>query len=168
MDFDLGNIFYIIVTIIAIVAGLAGKKKKKPAGNPVAAPHSERNPLNFLEQLGLNIDESEPVMAPEKEEVVSQDFSDEAEETEGMESYDDEPVVKESVKSVYSNYEGVFNPEAEANRLLMEKEAESVTYVSLLEEDDEVEQVINIEEIIKKFDITSAVIYSEILQRKAY
>ncbi len=33
MDFDTGNILYVVITLIAVIVGLLGKKKKKAQGS---------------------------------------------------------------------------------------------------------------------------------------
>ncbi len=49
MDFEIGNLFYIVITIVAVVVGLLGKKKK-PAGQGTSETGGEKRP-GFLENL---------------------------------------------------------------------------------------------------------------------
>jgi len=56
MDFDIGNMFYIILTLIIIIAGAFGKKKK-PVHSP-AASETPENPLvvgNILEKKNKRV-----------------------------------------------------------------------------------------------------------------
>jgi len=160
MDFDLGNILYILVTIVAIVAGLAGKKKKKPVSG-AAAPKVEKSPLNFLEQLGINIEELNDKQEVEYR-VEDEDVYDESPEVA-------EPVYQEVKPSLYSSFEGVYNPEMDINRPLIEREAIAVTDpIEVIELDDEFSSDEDLNDIICGFDPVKAVIYSEILHRREY
>ncbi len=49
MDFDIGNILYIVITIVAVAVGLLGKKKK-PAEGGSGAPKGNARP-GFMENL---------------------------------------------------------------------------------------------------------------------
>ena len=49
MDFDIGNLFYIIITLVVVIVGLLGKKKK-PAGGTSGSPAGSSRP-GFLENL---------------------------------------------------------------------------------------------------------------------
>ena len=68
MDFDIGNILYIVITLVAVIIGLLGKKKK-PAEGSSGAPQSEDRP-GFMESL-----ERVLTMGQEQHEVQNlQDF----------------------------------------------------------------------------------------------
>jgi len=165
MEFDFGNILYIIVTIVAIVLGLAGKKKK-PAGGNTSAP--SRAAGAFLDQLGINLEElvdQQPVkeMLDDAEEADDESF----EETVYAEEIG-EVKAGEPEKSRFSDYEGFFSPESVANRFLISNEAIPVTApIELIELDEETEKI-DMPGIIGNFDLSKAVIYSEILNRKEY
>lgn len=89
MDFDIGNILYIVITIVAVAVGLLGKKKK-PADGGSGTPGSEARP-SFMENLERvltmgqepqevqYLQESEEGLPAEElveVEVVEEDFSD--------------------------------------------------------------------------------------------
>jgi len=164
MEFDFGNILYIVVTIIALVAGIAGKKKKKPVTTG-SAPAQEKSPLSFLEQLGIDVSEFEPKVELREEDVVYDEESFEYEEEE-----EPEPIVESTpAPGIFSSYEGIFNPELEMNKNLIEREAiQSTAPIELIDLDDLEDSGMETLDLVKNFDPVSAVIYSEILQRRAY
>ena len=49
MDFDIGNILYVLITLVAIIAGLLGKKKK-PANQSPKETENESRP-GFMENI---------------------------------------------------------------------------------------------------------------------
>ena len=81
----------------------------------------------------------------------------------------DEDYEKHGDDGFYAEYEGVYDPDAQANLDLMEAEAVRTT-------DPDAIEVIDVEElpqadyfeIVKDFDLGTAVIYSTIINRKEY
>ena len=49
MEFEIGNLFYIVITMVAIIVGLLGKKKK-PAGQGTGETEGRARP-GFMENL---------------------------------------------------------------------------------------------------------------------
>ena len=161
MDFDIGNILYVLITLVAIIVSLMGKKKK-PAG--------KQSKPGFFENL-------EAALKMEQEDPVVMDLGDhEPDLAEEGDMYKAEPV-EEPVQEVSV-------PESETSALLREyeelmvkrggspvealhTEGESVTdslELVQLEDEDEVDYF----EIVKDFDAGTAVIYSAIINRLDY
>ncbi|HKK61417.1 MAG TPA: hypothetical protein VJ951_02585 [Bacteroidales bacterium] len=173
MEFDVGTLLYIVVTIIALVASVVGKKKSKPASE---SPEGEKK-TGFFEQL----EEQFGGMAAETKGAAEKVFSDKEEEDDNWfdsesdeqddnknNEYDEE--IKETAPSAYSNYEGVYNPDKQAVADRINAESENSA-----DEDNAIE-IIDLEssdypnyfEIVKDFDLGTAVVYSTIINRKEY
>ncbi|MFZ5940743.1 MAG: hypothetical protein ACOYXB_09230 [Bacteroidota bacterium] len=169
MDFDLGNILYILVTIVAIVAGIAGKKKKPaaPSGNS-ARPSAPA--ATFLEQLGVNLEDLGVEARRENvEETPVREEPSWIEMNRVEEEMEEQPeTISESFVSAFSAYEGIYNPESESNKPLLEREGIRVTEpIEIIELDDDAPGV-DPAMVGEHFDITRAIIYSEILRRREY
>ena len=158
MDFDIGNILYVLITLVAIIASLLGKKKKKPSGQN-AKP-------GFFENL-------EQVLKMGQEEPVVMDLQDEEPDlqVEG-EGSDYEYVGEESS----SGYEAP-SIDMDYNRMLQGRAR--MSYEEMPEEgvsDLNPMEVVDLEEadapdyfeIIKDFDAGAAVVYSAIINRPDY
>jgi len=174
MEFDIGTLIYIIITIVAIVAGVAGKKKKPGAGQPGAEDQKATGGFfgKLEEQFSGFIDEarSEFVTEDEQAEPASGGQAEDI----PVQAYDDPVAVDEDYEkrgdsNYYAQYEGVYDPDAQTNLDLMEAEAVRTT-------DPDAIEVIDVEElpqadyfeIVKDFDLGTAVIYSTIINRKEY
>lgn len=175
MELDIGTIIYIIITIIAIVASVAGKKKKPQVSGSeeYEKDHSE----SFFERIegkfGSFIDDAKSSADHLKEEVG---MKEEVLETVSQEDVDHTQGVDyknnsfEPGSAAYSEFEGVYNPNMFENAELIREEAERSTNNS------EIIDVIELDEsskpdyfeIVKDFDLGTAVIYSTIINRKEY
>lgn len=181
MEFDIGTLIYILVTIIAIVAGVAGKKKN-PAGN--SAPSGEGSSKGFFdkleEQLGGFVDEArdtvgsvtdefksavsgnEPAMQEEaaREDVVSQEYDYSQEQDYSSEVY----------QSEYNAFEGIYDPGQQESIEQVTSEAIRSTnegdMMQVLEVDEP--EYADYFEVVKEFDLGTAVVYSAIINRKEY
>ncbi len=188
MEFDIGTLVYIIITIVAIVAGGAGNKKKPAPGNPGSGENTGSN--SFLEKLeeqfGNFADEARGSLQEEVDEevyVTGQEAEEEAaafEETPAAEaSRSAEEQAAPSYEfawndpaNVYSQYEGYYDLDekdksdyddlkaSEARRTNDEDEIRVID----MDEDSYVDYF----EIVKNFDLGTAVIYSTIINRKEY
>ncbi len=154
MEFDFGNILYIIVTIVAIVAGLTGKKKKpgqkKPGG---------QNLLENLEKALSGNAFEQPVDDLAGEEVVFEE-----------EDSENQPEVMEESASdglleAYEAYLGRQKDEAGT-------ESPDVGAVEVLSTGEidvlELEESTDFLEMIEDFDAGAAVVYSSIINRIEY
>lgn len=147
MEFDIGNILYIVITIVAVIVGLLGKKKK-PAGQGTGESQENSRP-GFLENLEkvFNMTQPEPVV------VELQDHEEDIPEEE--ESVDNYPV-RLIDQPQQSQDQGIYSFETDSL-------TESLDVLQL--EDD---QAVDYFEIIKDFDAGTAIVYSAIINRVEY
>ena len=159
MDFEIGNILYVVITIVAIIIGLLGKKKK-PA-KAVSGAAEETGGSGFMDNLGkvFNMGDEEQVFqnapvyeeAPVKEEVL----------TEGLRVTESSDYMADSVNS--------YDPELEANVDMILADADLMNSDSLSVIDiDEVGEGTDYFEVIQNFDAGTAVVYSAIINRFEY
>lgn len=192
MEFDIGTLIYIIVTIVAIVAGVAGNKKKPAPGKSGSGKNTGSK--SFLEKLeeqfGAFADEarsSQPESDDEEIFVTGQSREEDSDEL--TEEFAEAPAAGASrsaeekaapayefawndPSNVYSQYEGFYDQDeggkadyenlksAEARRSTNEDE------IQLIDMDDVSHA--DYFEIVKDFDLGTAVIYSTIINRKEY
>ncbi len=154
MDFDIGNILYVVITLVAIVASLLGKKKK--SGGKKAKPGFFEN----LEQV-LKMGQEDPALADLKnhepdlpeEEIVYEDVK-------------EDPVFNTQTSSLMEEYERSQSVRdsslAESGKLDVARS--TVSTEDFVEEEEELEFL----EILKDFDAGSAVVYSAIINRPNY
>jgi len=160
MEFEVGNLFYIVITIVAIIVGILGKKKK-PAGQGTGESGNETRP-GFFENLEKAFN-----MGQEDQMVV--DLQDHEE---------DMPVEEkgEAPTPTLSSEAGGLMEEYE--RMLAVRKKEMPGGIVLTEADmiNEPLEVINLDdeggtnyfEVIKDFDAGTAVVYSAIINRVDY
>lgn len=158
MDFDIGNILYVVITLVAIIASLLGKKKKKPAGKN-AKPGFFEN-LEQVLKMGQEdpaVTELHPNEADLEEEDDFFDFDRKRENQvpeavvlpKSEEPFDRRPVHEDmATKMSPSEYE----------------DTESPLEVMDLEEYDEPDYF----KIMSNFDAGTAVVYSAIINRVNY
>jgi len=178
IDFDIGTLIYIIITVVAIVAGAFGKKKK-PVNKPLAE-EEETGSKGFFgkleEQFGGFIEEAKESVqgitsefVPVENEVVEEPVIQEA--AKGYESLLDKYVNGIPMEdSPFQEYEESFDEDEEDNEDLTSPQAKRST------EDGQILQVINTDpntyvdydQMIEDFDLGTAVIYSSIINRQEY
>lgn len=168
-DFDFGNLIYIIATVVALIAGVFGKKKKPKNVAPAGGKGSRQT---FLEKLESQLSglAGEVSLAPEGEGYAEEEY-DFAEEAGGGETvaFEASEASTEYV-SPFAHYEGEFNPSREANKDLINSEA-----ISTIDEDDAL-QLVDLDgteyaaydEVVDEFELGTAVLYSSILERPEY
>ena len=163
MDFDIGNIFYIVITLVAVIIGLLGKKKK-PAGGESSAPESESRP-GFLENL-------ERALTMDQEQTQVRDLQDFEADLPAEEYVQEVPVeeLKPQVQEkpgIMDEYERIMSQrnDPELDILMGEGEvpADSLEVIDLDEESGT-----DYFEIVKEFDAGTAVVYSAIINRLDY
>ena len=161
MDFEIGNILYIVITIVAVIIGVLGKKKK-PADGGSGAPESGARP-GFMENL----------------ERVLQMGQEPVEVTELQESEEDLPVEEvvpvqvaegsfddiRNRPSIMDEYDRIMNRSKDGEFMMEDGEyiAEDLEVIDL---DDM--QGTNYFEIVREFDAGTAVVYSTIINRLDY
>ena len=155
MDFDIGNILYIVITLVAVIVGVLGKKKK-PAEGGSNAPESTARP-GFMENLERVLQ-----MGQEQTGVTElQDFEEDLPAEEVLTV----PVVEQSTDdlrsrpSIMDEYDRIMQRtndgdaiSSDALELIELEELEGTDYF----------------EIVKDFDAGTAVVYSAIINRLDY
>lgn len=157
MDFDIGNILYVLITLVAIIASLLRKKKKQPGKK--AKPGFFEN----LEQV-LKMGQEDPVVmdlqSEEPDLQVEREGAD-------YEYVNGEISTVDGAPSLDEDYNKMLQGRA---RMSFEKgSAEEVSDLNPLEVFDlEKSDDPDYFEIIKDFDARTAVIYSAIINRPDY
>ncbi len=173
MEFDFGTILYILVTIIAIIAGVAGKKKK-PASRPEVAesPETEagegffdrleRQFSDFGEETRRETGEEEGAGQETQPDAVVYQPVEEASERINSGKDDDS-------RSSEAHFEGLYDPEKQDNVDIMRSEAEqSGEALEVVDLEGDEDGGTDYFEIVKDFDLRTAVIYSAIINRREY
>ncbi len=168
MKFDVGTILYIIITIIVVIAGAVGRKKKPAVNNPNTQRKTglEGFLSSFGEQFENFAEPEKSAEAYQEEEILVEDDVEPevSTETSNMEMEDD---VEESI---FGEYEGVYDPDAIHNHEIVIGEGERSTG------DDKPMQIVELEEeskadfheLFTNFDLRKAVIYSIIIDKVEY
>ncbi len=174
MEIDFGTILYILITIIVVIAGIAGKKKKPATGEPSGEGGGKSFFDKLEEQLGGFVDDAREQAQSVKEEFSpgdeSAEVSMEQEATTAYQAIAREDFPDHDNPGMYEQYEGVFDPDSEEGLDLLPDEAvrsteesDSMELVDLEEEDHP-----DYFEIVSEFDLGTAVIYSAIINRKEF
>ena len=160
MDFEIGNILYILITLVAVIIGILGKKKK-PAGQGTGETAKKSQP-GFLENL-------ERAFSMGQEDRLVVDLQDHEE---------DIPVEEDSIEptsepkpralNLMEEYDQMRGKQREDMNLdMILSEAESTTDpLEIIHLDDE--EGTDYFEVIKDFDAGTAVVYSAIINRIDY
>ena len=159
MDFDIGNIFYILITLVAVIVGLLGKKKK-PAGGDSGAPDSEKRP-GFLENL-----ERVLTMDQEQNRVTDlQDFEADLPVEEPFPERVMEEPQPEAMNSpgILEEYDRIMSQDS---NLFMSEVGVISDALEVIDLDDE--PGTDYFEIVRDFDAGTAVVYSAIINRLDY
>ncbi len=157
MDFDIGNIFYVVITLVAIIASLLGKKKK-PAGKQ-AKPGFFEN----LEQV-LNMGQENPVLMDLQEN--DSDLPEVVEELE-YENFNEDSKSIENVPSLMEEYESLLLDRGGTLMTGLQMEGERSTEpIDLIELDEQEEP--DYFKIMSDFNVGTAIVYSAIINRVNY
>lgn len=156
MDFDIGNIFYIVITLVVVIIGLLGKKKSpakdtgegKGSSLPGFMENLEKafNP-DQEEQYAANLQDSEPELQQEESDP---EYKDVPEPMTLMEEY--ESLQKSRGDQVGSSGEMAEGITTEPLEIIYLDEEEGTDYF----------------EVIKGFEAGTAVVYSTIINRLDY
>ncbi len=167
MKFDIGNILYLVITLVVVIVGVLGRKKKPaPAGS--APKDTGRQPQGgFMESL-------EKVLKMGQEDPVVMDFQEQAADLYGEEVMGyEEPVPEPSpigagdIPTFQEEYQQILD------RL---NSRESEVFLPQVDGNSEPLEVIDLEEqegidyfkIIKHFEAGTAIVYSAIINRVDY
>lgn len=165
MEFDIGNILYIIITLVALSLGLFGRKKKRPSGENPDGSGNASEP-GFLENLeralsGLGREETEGMIMEEDEPDLV------AEEAE-YEPFKEYLATKEQEANARSaSYENLTHQEPELTREMdpgQEDFGENPLEVVQLDSEVGVDYF----DVVRDFDLGTAVVYSAIINRLDY
>lgn len=164
MEFDIGNLLYVIITIVAIAIGLL-TKKRKPEQQGTGESGSERKP-GFFENLEKMLNQEQ--YAGDPVETYTETFQDE---DSVMEDETAEPAIEEKPahRSILDDYNRLMNSQPE-----MTGNAESISEITPgeeaalevihLDEDDGTDYF----EVVEEFNAATAVVYSAIINRIDY
>ncbi len=166
MDFDIGNILYIVITLVVVIVGLMGKKKKPAQGS--GGESSSQPAPGFLENLerAFNMGKEEQAVMDLRDYEEDIPFEDEV--------VEETPVQVPEAMTLMQEYE-----------LMMERRKESVEWSSIhtrvdnmggpmeiIDIDEEkgadYEAAIDYLQLGKNFDAGKAVIYASIINRIDY
>lgn len=160
MEFDIGNILYIVITLVAVIIGLMGKKKK-PAGQGSGEGARQSAP-GFLENLekAFNMGNEEQGIVDLKE--YEEDLPMEEEVME-----EPSPMVSETV-SMMEEYLRMTERRQENVKIdSMGNRAENVTApLEIIDLDPH--EGNDYTEMVQDFDAAKAVIYASIINRIDY
>jgi hypothetical protein len=163
MDFDIGNIIYIVATLLAVIAGLASNRKKKPGGTgatPAGQENGGQQEPGFMENLErflsggqeqpvvMDLDSHEPDILPESPDVAV------------------EEVKTEAPGGILADYERLMSrrTEEELDELL----EEGLQTSDQLEVVDLDKEGADFFDVIEEFDAARAIVYSAIINRLDY
>lgn len=163
MDFDIGNILYIVITLVAVIIGLLGKKKK-PGEGASDTPGSEARP-GFMENLErvLQMGQEQPQVRdlqdyetdlPVEElvpdEVVEESQSDTRNRPNIMDEYD--RIMGSNLDVLYGKAMGEGDMMSEQLEVIDLDDISGTDYF----------------EIVRDFDAGTAVVYAAIINRLDY
>ncbi|NOR33746.1 MAG: hypothetical protein GQ579_03590 [Bacteroidales bacterium] len=165
MDFDIGNILYVVITLVAIIAGLLGRKKK-PANQSPKETSDESQP-GFMENIEkiLRMGQENPQVAD------LQDYEEDIvfDEPKPVASLNSELSAETAVpsRSILDDYDRIMNSMNERDDDASFADGDHLDG-SLEGFDMDHEGRANYFEIIKDFDAGTAVVYSAIINRLDY
>ncbi|MFH0756635.1 MAG: hypothetical protein V2B15_05040 [Bacteroidota bacterium] len=167
MKFDIGNILYIVITLVVVIVGVMGRKKKPAPTGSVPGDAGRQPQGGFMESL-------EKVLRTGQEDPVLIDFQEQAvdlygEEVMGYEEAVPEPspIVTADLPTFQEEYQQILD------RL---NSRESEIFLPQVDGNPEPLVVIDLEaqegtdyfKIIKDFEAGTAIVYSAIINRVDY
>ncbi len=178
MDDNIGNILYIIITLVALALGLFGKRKKKPAGGEASGGESSSEP-GFLENLERALNN----LGREETGVVELRRDEPDLEVEGMEPEMEPSLAREEAEyDPFREYLATKEKEANERNTMYEELTHQET--GMIEEmapereesGQEPLQVVELDreegvdyfDVVRNFNLGTAVVYSAIINRLDY
>ena len=163
MDFEIGNILYIVITLVAVIIGVLGKKKK-PAGEGSGASEGSARP-GFLENLERVLQMGQEPAEPTELQEFEADLP--VEETVAAEVVDDPFVDIRNRPSIMEDYDRIMNRGKDGELDTMMDGDEFASDAMEVLEFDEIPGT-DYFEIVRDFDAGTAVVYSTIINRLDY
>ena len=169
MDFDIGNLVYILITVAFIIFSAIGKKKKRPVQPKVQQVEKERN---IAERLESNLSEKLKSMFGE---FIDQDSSiDEIEEEidESVYGYVQDDSESENVDyeekldSIYSKLDTVNDERGVSSTMEYNKNIEPHNAYKNIR--TSASRFSYVEEALEDFDAKKAILFSEIFKPKYF
>ena len=165
MDVDIGNLLYIIITLVALALGLFGSRKKKPAdGNPAGSEGSSGP--GFLENLERALSD----LGREETEVVelNRDEPDLVVEEDEYEPFKEYLAAKEEeANERNASYEDLTHQEEALSREMYgEQEGSEEKPLEVVDLDQE--EGVDYFDVVRNFNLGTAVVYSAIINRLDY
>jgi hypothetical protein len=166
MDFDIGNMLYVVITLVAIIAGLLGKKKK-PANQSPKKTGDEAQP-GFMENIEriLRMGQENPQVAD------LQDYEEDIafEESKPVASLNSELDAETVVpsRSILDDYDRIMNSMNELDYDTSFADGDHLGESLDLAHMDHEGGEANYFDIVKDFDARTAVVYSAIINRLDY
>jgi hypothetical protein len=161
MDFEIGNLLYIVITLVAVIVGVLGKKKKPADGGSGAPGESAARP-GFLENLERVLQ-----MGQEQPEIKDlQEFETDLPDEEVLTVEESHSDVRNR-PSIMDEYDRIMNQSNEGEFGSMIAEG-GLSDEALEVVDLDGTQGNNYFEIVRNFDAGTAVVYSTIINRLDY
>ena len=161
MDFDIGNLLYIVITLVAVIVGVLGKKKKPADGGSGAPGESAARP-GFLENLERVLQ-----MGQEQPEIKDlQEFETDLPDEEVLRVEESHADLRNR-PSIMDEYDRIMN-QSNAGEIGSMMAEDGLTDGTLEVIDLDGEQGNNYFEIVRDFDAGTAVVYSTIINRLDY
>lgn len=163
MEFDIGNILYIVITLVAVLVGVLGKKKKP--GTPGTGEGGGKAQPGFMENLErlLTGGQENPAV------VDLQEYEEDLPAEEGLASELEADSKWEPIKapSIMDEYDRIMqgNQQEESDIFFTEGDSlmESLEVIEL-----DKEAGTDFLDMVNKFDARTAVVYSAIINRLDY
>ena len=163
MEFDIGNILYIVITLVAVLVGVLGKKKKKKQGSQDTGEGNARP--GFLENLErmLTMGQENPAVAD------LQSFEEDLPIEEGHISELESELSPEPMKApnILEEYDRIMQGNQQESSYNFYTEGEGIMEALDLSDADE-DSGTSFHDIVNDFDAKKAVVYSAIINRLDY
>ena len=163
MDFDIGNILYIVITLVAVTIGLLGKKKKPGTqGTGEGGGKAQPGFMENLERL-LTMGQENPVVSD------LQEFEEDLPEEEGSVTELEAEPRWESLKApnIMDDYDRIMQGNQEEGRDIYFVDGDSMSEPMEVIELDE-ESGTGFLDMVSRFDARKAIVYSAIINRIDY
>jgi hypothetical protein len=163
MEFDIGNILYIVITLVAVLIGVLGKKKKP--GTPATGEGGGEARPGFMENLErfLTMGQENPPVVDLRE--YEEDLP--AEEGFTTELEPESRRERKKAPSIMDDYDRIMQGNREGKSDLYQTTGDGmIEPLEVIELDVEVGT--GFHDMVKKFDAKTAIVYSAIINRLDY
>ncbi len=165
MEFDIGNLLYIIITLVAISLGLLGRKKKQQPGGGPASGEGESRP-GFLESLERTLNQlgQEEMQVMDLREYEA-DLT--PEEVEFEQPVGEVHAEEETVQTMTDSYAQMLKRMSQRGEDPILAEGQAATEpIEVIDLDQQ--EGVDYFQAIKDFDAGTAVVYAAIINRLDY